>query len=240
MSNKALTWAFETDLPMTQKFVLVALADKADESHSCFPGQKMIAEMVGAGERTIRRALDQLEEAGYIERQRRTVEGGWRTSDRYVLAVGTMFDSQADNLAGRANRPSATGQPANDDTPTGQSGRAREPKENPKKNPQKTQRRATRLEASGFEVTPELAAWAKATAPAVNGPVETEKFFNYWNSIGGARGLKVDWALTFKNWFLTAQQHAVDKGWTPAKAAADPNAWMQPGFHTPKRENPER
>lgn len=88
MSNRALSWAFSTHLATTPKFILVALADLADEADSCFPKQARIARVVGATERTVRRALADLEEEGYISRSRRYRDGGYRTSDRYVLRVG--------------------------------------------------------------------------------------------------------------------------------------------------------
>lgn len=89
MSNRALSWAFSTELPTTPKFILVTLADLADERDSCFPGQEYIATTVGASTRTVSRALVDLERQGYIVRERRARANGSRTSDRYVLKVGT-------------------------------------------------------------------------------------------------------------------------------------------------------
>ncbi|MFC4223550.1 helix-turn-helix domain-containing protein [Lysinibacter cavernae] len=91
MSNRALHWAWELELPMSQKFVLIALADMADEAHSCYPGQKMLAKMVGGSVDTIQRALTGLEGRGAISRKRRFREDGYRTSDRYVLSVGEVL-----------------------------------------------------------------------------------------------------------------------------------------------------
>lgn len=89
MSNEALNWAWKvTGLPSTQKFLLVALADFADEAHSCYPGQAKLAEMVGVHRQAVSRNLGQLEAAGFISRQRRQRDDGYRSSDRFVLAVG--------------------------------------------------------------------------------------------------------------------------------------------------------
>jgi DNA-binding transcriptional regulator PaaX len=87
MSNKAITWAFEQDLPTIDKFVLVVLADYADEAHSCYPGQQRIATNTGASVSTVRRALARLERHGLILRERRRRKDGSRTSDRYLLPV---------------------------------------------------------------------------------------------------------------------------------------------------------
>ncbi|GLU46313.1 helix-turn-helix domain-containing protein [Nocardiopsis ansamitocini] len=86
MSNEAITWAFKQDIANSSaKFVLVVLADFADESWECFPGQKKIARMTGMGERSVRRSLEWLEEQGFITRCHRYGSSGKRTSDRYRL-----------------------------------------------------------------------------------------------------------------------------------------------------------
>lgn len=87
MSYRALNWAWEADLPTSQKFVLVALADMADEHESCFPGQERLARMVGGSVSTVHRAVKSLEATGYITRQQRRGADGMRTSDRYRLNV---------------------------------------------------------------------------------------------------------------------------------------------------------
>lgn len=87
MSYRALNWAWEADLPTSQKFVLVALADMADEQESCFPGQERLGRMIGATDRTVRAALAKLEESGLISRTQRRGADGMRTSDRYVLHI---------------------------------------------------------------------------------------------------------------------------------------------------------
>lgn len=87
MSNEAITWAYRQNITNGSKFVLVALADMADEAHSCFPGQAKLAQMTGQSERSVRRQIAELELAGYITRARRFDKGGHRTSDRYTLPV---------------------------------------------------------------------------------------------------------------------------------------------------------
>lgn len=96
MSYKATNWAYDLPLKGSMKPVLVVLADMADESHTCFPGQDRVAQMSGLTVRTVQRALVKLEAAGLIERQHRVGYGGYRTSDRYVLNVGEVLH---DNLS---------------------------------------------------------------------------------------------------------------------------------------------
>ncbi|WP_269929142.1 helix-turn-helix domain-containing protein [Kocuria massiliensis] len=90
MSNEAVTWAFRQDLKMTPKFVLVALADYADENHSCFPAHKKTAKRVGASPSTVKRALSELEKLGLIRSSGRIGENGKRTTNRYVLNMSCL------------------------------------------------------------------------------------------------------------------------------------------------------
>lgn len=88
MSIKALNWAFEQKVPTIPKFVLVVLADYADEKHSCFPSQEHIADITGIGKSTLVRAIQTLEKEGLVTRERRARSNGSRTSNRYFLQVG--------------------------------------------------------------------------------------------------------------------------------------------------------
>lgn len=88
MSNEAITWAFKQQLPSTQKFVLVALADYADEAGQCFPSHNKTAERVGASRSTVRRAIKQLMEQGYLTYTREQRKDGTFTSNRYSLNLG--------------------------------------------------------------------------------------------------------------------------------------------------------
>ncbi|PZE33992.1 hypothetical protein DEJ21_14175 [Curtobacterium sp. MCSS17_006] len=103
MAHEAITWAWSLPLKMSRKFVLIALADRADEEFSCFPGQENIARMTGSTSRTVRDAIADLEDMGLLTRARRLRNDGTRSSDRYVLNVGALPE---DSSAG-----SATGNP---------------------------------------------------------------------------------------------------------------------------------
>ena len=85
MSNEALTWAFRQDLPMTQKFVLVALADYADERGECFPKHETTAARTGANVRTVQRAIAALMEAGFMDMDHQYRDDGRFRSNRYRL-----------------------------------------------------------------------------------------------------------------------------------------------------------
>lgn len=117
MAYQATHWAWDLDLPTTQKFTLIALADMADENFTCYPGQERISKMIGASVETVRRALRGLEDAGLLAREQRRRGDGYRTSDRYQLRVGTSPRKlTGENLTGqsedshRSNGPNLTGQ----------------------------------------------------------------------------------------------------------------------------------
>jgi len=96
MTVAALAWAFRLTLPTTQKSVLLALADFTDESESCFPGVRLIADRASVSERTVKTNIPKLEAAGLLSRTRRYNGFGARNSDRYVLHVGVAYERPAD------------------------------------------------------------------------------------------------------------------------------------------------
>lgn len=113
MSNRALTWAFSlANLPAGEKFVLVVLADFADEAASCYPSQARIAAMTGHGVSTVARHLKSLEDRGLLTRTARR-KGGHRTSDRFVLRMATTqyeglnptAQTEDSNPSNRENQP---------------------------------------------------------------------------------------------------------------------------------------
>lgn len=123
MSNEALAWAYKLPIKGPAKPVLTALADFADEAGSCYPGQEKLALMSGLSIRSVRRALERLEDQGLLRREHRYDHRGYRTSDRYFLSMDvqvlpvTLTSGQSDL---RSDSPRL---PVTLSTPTGQSDR---------------------------------------------------------------------------------------------------------------------
>lgn len=89
MSVKAIAWAWEQDVPTSSdKLVLLALADHADDLGVCWPGKKGIAEKTGISDRTVNRSVDRLEESGLLVMEERFDPRGRQTSNRYRLLMG--------------------------------------------------------------------------------------------------------------------------------------------------------
>jgi hypothetical protein len=67
MSLPAITWAFKQNLRPAERFVLVALADCANDESRAFPSIKALVAKTGHGRRTVLWALQRLKNLGLIE-----------------------------------------------------------------------------------------------------------------------------------------------------------------------------
>ena len=75
--------------------------------------------------------------------------------------------------------------------------------------------RGTRL-PTDWSPDADLTAWAKAERPDVDLITELAKFRDHWKSAPGAKGVKLDWDATFRNWIRSARDGP------PARAAGKP------------------
>jgi len=86
MSWKALDWATDLDIDSaTAKFILLLLANKADEDFSCFPSVSTLMAESSTGRSTVLRALKKLEGDGLITRSPQFHDSGARRATRYYL-----------------------------------------------------------------------------------------------------------------------------------------------------------
>lgn len=89
MNSKSLLIERVYSLKLTQRATLVAfyLINRADSEGICFPGVKTIAKECNISTRTVQRALNDLEESGFLVRESRFhVQGGQR-SNLYYLQI---------------------------------------------------------------------------------------------------------------------------------------------------------
>jgi Helix-turn-helix domain len=89
VSNRALTWAFSANVPPHAKFVLVALADRANDSGYCFPSIADLAGRTCLARDRVSFFIQCLENAGIIRVER----GSGRTVNRYALSIGMQFEA---------------------------------------------------------------------------------------------------------------------------------------------------
>src|SRR5579871_844026 len=99
MSGKAFGWARERLKECsggpTSKTVLLLMADYADREHALFPSVATLAAELGVPDRTVQRAIRDLEADGLVAREVRKTGSGKDASNRYVLAVGTPASEAA-------------------------------------------------------------------------------------------------------------------------------------------------
>ncbi|MHA2788303.1 helix-turn-helix domain-containing protein [Corynebacterium sp. S7] len=105
MSTKAVAWVLD-DLQALKpgpSLVMLALADFADERNSCFPGQERLARRSRCSRRSVVRHLAELRDLGLIFVESRTTNDAHgrvrRTSNRYVLNVGVVVNTESDIVA---------------------------------------------------------------------------------------------------------------------------------------------
>lgn len=92
MSVTAIAWAWTINgLAPDTKFVLLALADQADDTGYCCPSQRLIAQLVEMGESAVRCQLKTLQEAGLLTAEVRSSSDG-RGSNAYRLRIGAHPD----------------------------------------------------------------------------------------------------------------------------------------------------
>lgn len=90
MSFEAMAWASKAKTRNTvTKLVLLMLANYADDEHSAFPSYAHLADLCECTERTVKRAIKELQDQGLLEVQRRFKDGR-QTANRYVIQVGSL------------------------------------------------------------------------------------------------------------------------------------------------------
>jgi hypothetical protein len=120
VSIEAMVWAKRTQTGSpTRRIVLYVLADYADEAGTCWPSQRTIADQTELNERTVRRALGELEEVGLIRRIQRARPNGSRTTDRIELALERPPDREPAPAPDRGTGGPRTEEPGAPDTAPG-------------------------------------------------------------------------------------------------------------------------
>lgn len=84
MSLDATLWAWKQDLKPTLKILLLSLADRAGEDHTCFPSIQRLEFDTGLNRKTVVKNLKVLQENGLISQTGETV-GRTKRVKKYVL-----------------------------------------------------------------------------------------------------------------------------------------------------------
>ena len=90
MSVQAISWALDHRVhSVTEKVILLVLANYANEYGISWPSQRTLAENAACDERTVRRTLVSLEARGVIRRIARRRGNGSRQSDMILMSAFT-------------------------------------------------------------------------------------------------------------------------------------------------------
>ena len=124
----------------------------------------------------------------------------------------TLLDpSRETELAESANAETQTvaadAAPATASTSKHQSLEASKPAKAKKPSLRARSSRGTRL-PDDWQPDQALVDWTRANAPAAANAVEVERFRDYWQSLSGQRGVRADWAATWRNWARKCQEQA--------------------------------
>ena len=91
---QVLNRVYEYNLPSRVKTVMFYLVNRSNKELTCFPAIPTIARETGLSERTVQRALKELVEERFIEKNSRYRENGGQSSNLYRLDIKN--DSQSD------------------------------------------------------------------------------------------------------------------------------------------------
>ncbi len=77
----------DTELPSRAKAVYMYLRDRSDAHGKCWPSIKTVAVELKLSRSTVKRALQDLEKAGYLQRDARYRPNGSSTSNLYTIQI---------------------------------------------------------------------------------------------------------------------------------------------------------
>jgi DNA-binding MarR family transcriptional regulator len=212
MSNAILNKAWEQDLPSGPKFVLVALSDQSNDNGVCWPSIPQIAKRCGLDVRSVSRSLAKLEQMGLIERD---VLQGRGTTYRLVFINQsaetplTNCHATPDKLSSlpltncpepltncHATPDKLSSKPSVTISNHQEQGKLRVSQEPPQ---QEKQQRGSRLPADWNPSDVDFQ-FCKTERPDLDPEKTADRFRDYWISQPGAKGIKLNWPATWRNW----------------------------------------
>ncbi len=188
MSIALMSAVWPLEIPPTPKFVLIALADSAWDNGYTYPSIDTLCKRTSFGRTAVIDAVKWLESNGFLRADR---DSG-RNTRYYVLVDANQSASRTSTGNGPVRLPDPTSPPAGPDP----SARRTLTQKN-RKEPIDDER-ASRLTTDSLP--PEWSDYCRQKRPELV-PQETwERFRDYWRSVPGAKGRKLDWAATWRNW----------------------------------------
>lgn len=212
-----MTLAWAALLPHTDKLVLLALADNANDEGFCWPSVTTLSVKCGLEVRSVSRVMERLETSGHLTRKERPGR-----SNTYVVHPRLKVTP---DLKSPLTDGQATPDPRSPPPPTHSQGTPdprspitiREPSSEPSVNLERGSRAARAPTAKRLPADFDLSETRKAIARAENTDPEREfaKFCDHWRAASGSNARKHDWDAAWRNWCRKAAD------FKPRNGAAD-------------------
>lgn len=190
MSIKLMSAVWDADLTPTKKLVLLALADQANDDGLCWPSVGTIEKRTGLAERGVQIALAELEEANHLKRKFRSGH-----STYYYIHPRTTCTPHEMPPAPRAPTPALDAPPPPHHVHPESSFEPSLTKVSVATKP----KRGTRL-PDDWEPNAANLKFVREVAPDLIAEDIELRFRDYWHSTPGAKGVKLDWDATWRNW----------------------------------------
>jgi hypothetical protein len=217
MSVRVLTWVWDHSASQgTDRLVLLALADSADDSGSCWPSMLTLARKARVSERTVRRSVRTLEQMGEVS----SVMGGGTGSNRYRILLDPRVETPV-----RMSAP-VNGTPGQDVRP-GQSDPGVKQGKNGRTSP---------VNLTGADTG--VRGTVKRSSKNKNSPSTDTGFDEFWDAyprrIGKAEALRkyqaaVHSGVTAAALLEAARRYALSARGTDPKFIAHPATWLHQG-----------
>lgn len=203
---------WEIPMPPTDKLVMLALADCANDGGDCWPSIATVARKSGVSERSVQRAIRWAQEAGLIEREEVVGKGC-----KYRLTPRHAVTPTPDTVTGR-QPDGATGATQTPDTVSPKPSRTIKPSQSashPEKGARAKGEAAHRLpdDWEPVPLTPGLVAY-EIVAAWQPGRMERElsKFRDHWAAASGQQARKHDWQAAWRKWIGNADDWGSSAG----------------------------
>lgn len=239
-------WVLTVGLVGSELAVYVALRTFADRSGDASPYVRTIADRAGVGLRTAEKAIARLRDLGLVtSTQRHRADGSLAGCDYHLTDVmppslrtsGGPLDPEGGPVSADGGPRTDGGTPRpggrdpsgpTDGTPPVPQDGARthhlehtnehqaptEPAPPNGGTPTATTKTGTRV-PDPFPLTDDLLTWVRTDCPDVPRS-EHDRFMDFWRGQPGAKGRKVDWPATWRNWMRRTQDDIRDGRRRPA------------------------
>jgi len=190
MSTRIMALCWPLKMPPTAKAVLISLADNANDAGYCWPSLDSICERTCFGRTAVIEAIKWLEEAGFVVANR---SNGRHTT--YMVVPANQYATRtgpADEPVRQADPTSPAGGPDPSARRTLTVKNRQEPSVERERSP-----RGSRLPAD-FPTDAEIT-FCRQERPDLDAGLLAAKFRDYWCGVPGAKGRKLDWPATWRN-----------------------------------------